>query len=61
MQNKTPILFLYYEESVCPLILKYNGVYSVSSLITKPNAHSYVTKSDQEIQIHVVHITYPGQ
>ena len=24
-------------------------------------AHSYVTKSDQEIQIHVVHITYRGQ
>jgi hypothetical protein len=33
-----PILFLYYEESVCPLILKYNKVYFVSSLITKPSA-----------------------
>ena len=32
-----PILFLYYEESVCPLILKYNKVYFVSSLITKPS------------------------
>jgi hypothetical protein len=32
-----PILFLYHEESVCPLILKYNKVYFVSSLITKPN------------------------
>ena len=28
-----PILFLYYEESVCPLILKYNKVYFVSSQI----------------------------
>ena len=33
------MLFLYYEESVYPLILKYNKVYFVSSLITKPNVH----------------------
>ena len=32
-----PILFLCYEESVCPLILKYNKVYFVSPLIAKPN------------------------
>jgi hypothetical protein len=32
-----PILFLYYEESVCPLILKYNKLYFVSPLIAKPN------------------------
>ena len=32
-----PILFLRYEESVCPLIFKYNKVYFVSSLITKPD------------------------
>jgi hypothetical protein len=40
MQKKknliAPILFLYYEESVCPLILKYNKVYFVSPLIAKP-------------------------
>ena len=34
-----PILFLYYEESVCPLLLKYNKVYFESSLIAKPNNH----------------------
>jgi hypothetical protein len=28
-----PILFLYYELSLCPLILKYNKVYFVPSLI----------------------------
>ena len=32
-----PILFLHYEPSVCPLILNYNKVYLVSSLIAKPN------------------------
>ena len=41
MQKKNfliaPILFLYYEESVCPLLLKYNKVYFESSLIAKPN------------------------
>jgi hypothetical protein len=41
MQKKknliAPILFLCYEESVCPLILKYNKVYFETSLITKPN------------------------
>ena len=31
-----PILFLYYELSVCPLLLNYNKVYLVSSLIAKP-------------------------
>jgi hypothetical protein len=30
-------LFLYYELSVCPLILNSNKVYFLSSLITKPN------------------------
>jgi hypothetical protein len=34
-----PILFLYYEESICPLILKYNKVYFVSPLIAKPTPH----------------------
>jgi hypothetical protein len=33
-----PILFLYCEESVCPLLLNYNKVYLVSSLIAKPSA-----------------------
>ena len=41
MQKKkisiAPILFLYYEESVCSLLLNYNKVYLVSSLIAKPN------------------------
>ena len=32
-----PILFLYYELSVCPLILNYNKVYRVASLIANPN------------------------
>ena len=32
------ILLLYYEESVCPLLLKYNKVYFVSPLIAKPTA-----------------------
>jgi hypothetical protein len=35
-----PILFLYYEEIVCPLLSKYNNVYFVSSLTAKPNARS---------------------
>ena len=34
-----PILFLYHEESVCPLLLNYNKVYLVSSLIAKPSLH----------------------
>jgi hypothetical protein len=34
-----PILFLYYEESVCPLLMNYNKVYLVSSLIAKPTTH----------------------
>ena len=33
------ILFLYYEQSVCPLLLKYNKVYVVSSLIAKPTQY----------------------
>ena len=36
-----PILFLYYEESVCPLLLKYNKVYFVSSLIAKPTLAAF--------------------
>ena len=32
-----PILFLYYELSVCPLILNYNKVYLAASLIAKPS------------------------
>ena len=32
-----PILFLYYEESACPLLLNFNKVYFASSLIAKPN------------------------
>jgi hypothetical protein len=44
MQKKinliAPILFLYYEESVCPLILKYYKVYFVSPLIAKPTMRS---------------------
>jgi hypothetical protein len=32
-----PISFLYYEESVCPLLLKYNKVYFVPSIINKPS------------------------
>ena len=44
MQKKkiltAPILFLYDEESVCPLILKYNKVYFESSLIARPNLGS---------------------
>ena len=32
-----PILFLYYDLSVCPLLLNYNKVYLPSSLIAKPN------------------------
>ena len=35
-----PILFLYYEESACPLLLNFNKVYFASSLIAKPNAYS---------------------
>ena len=31
-----PNLFLYYELSVCPLILNYNKVYLAASLIAKP-------------------------
>jgi hypothetical protein len=34
-----PILFLYYELSVCPLILNYNKVYFPTSLIAKPSIH----------------------
>ena len=32
-----PILFVYYELSICPLILNYTKVYLASSLITKPD------------------------
>ena len=32
-----PILFLYYEKIVCPLLLNYNKVYFASLLIAKPN------------------------
>ena len=32
----TPILFLFYELSVCQMILYYNKVYLTSSLIAKP-------------------------
>ena len=35
-----PIWYLYYELSVCPLLLKYNKVYLASSLIAKPNVHT---------------------
>ena len=46
MQKKNfliaPILFLNYEESVCPLLLKYNKVYFVSPLIAKPNMYGYL-------------------
>ena len=38
----TPSLFLYYEESVSPLLLKYNKVEFVSSLIAKPNSQLIV-------------------
>ena len=34
-KKNAPILFLYYKQSVCPLILNYNKVYLVSSLIAK--------------------------
>ena len=39
------ILFLYYEESVCPLLLNYNKVYFASSLIAKPSMHATSTIS----------------
>ena len=34
-----PILFLYYELSVCPLILNYNKIYFLFSLIAKPSRY----------------------
>ena len=48
-----PILFLYYEESVCPLILKYNKVYFVSSLITKPILHRVCTKKLLDTKVKI--------
>ena len=36
-KSMAPILFLYSELSVCPLILNYNKVYLALSLIAKPN------------------------
>ena len=44
-----PILFLYYEESVCPLLFKYNKVYFVSSLIAKPIGHLYIMHPTMDI------------
>ena len=35
-----PILFLYYELIVCPLLLNYNKVHLPSSLIAKPNLYA---------------------
>ena len=38
-----PILFLYYEESACPLLLNFNKVYFASSLIAKPTIHPSIS------------------
>jgi hypothetical protein len=35
-----PILLLYYELSVCPLILNYNKVYLAAALTAKPSIRS---------------------
>ena len=52
MQKKkkliAPILFLCYEESVCPLILKYNKFYFETSLITKPIEYVYQLSTKQK-------------
>ena len=45
-----PNLFLYYELSVCPLILNYNKVYLAASLIAKPNKRATVIDFDSELQ-----------
>ena len=37
-----PILLLYYELSVCPLILNYNKVYLAAALTAKPSIRSMV-------------------
>ena len=39
-----PILFIYYELSVCPLILKYNKVYLAASLVAKPSLYARFEK-----------------
>jgi hypothetical protein len=45
-----PSLFLYYELSVCPLILNSNKVYFGSSLIAKPSVYLLAAiKIDQNI------------
>ena len=52
-----PRLFLYYELSVCPLLLNYNKVYLASSLIAKPTLHAmtefdthYVVKRETRLK-----------
>jgi hypothetical protein len=55
-----PILFLYYELSVCPLILNYNKVYLSASLTAKPSVYYLCNKSERdcEAQIHSIQIVY---
>jgi hypothetical protein len=56
MQKKrilvAPILFLYYEESVYPFLLKYNKVYFASSLIAKPNHQHFSLSAKQDKTLH---------
>jgi hypothetical protein len=49
-----PILFLYYEESACPLLLNFNKVYFASSLIAKPTLEwsTYLAVRGSEILPH---------
>ena len=42
-----PILFLYYELSLCPLILNYKNIYLLSSLIAKSIFYATKTQPDE--------------
>jgi hypothetical protein len=47
-----PILFLYYELSVCPLILNFNKVYLAASLIAKPTQDTR-PQAAQTLTMHI--------
>ena len=63
MQKKkiiAPILFLYHDEGVCPWILKYNKVYFLSSLITKPSQGVVTYVFCELLQLMIVAVASKG-